>query len=206
MTQITQSRMNLVDALQVLVGLRAEGVVVTTMGAAREWPKLSAHPLDFHYVPSAMGEAPALALGLALARPQREVMVLNGDGGMLMNLGSLVTIVASGVRNLTLVVLDNGIYEVTGGQRTAAACVPRGKVDFAGMGLSAGFDCVASFERIEPWRRDAAALLQRPGPRMTVLAVEPVGAGYHLESPGPIAERVARFRAALCQDNHPLSD
>ena len=55
------TRMPMVDALRVLVPLREERIVVTTMGAAREWPKLSQHPLDFHYIPSAMGQAPALA-------------------------------------------------------------------------------------------------------------------------------------------------
>ena len=123
-SQVATSRMPLVPALKVLVVLRAQRIVVTTMGSAREWPKLSNHPLDFHYIPSAMGEAPALGLGLALAKPDREVLVVNGDGAMLMNLGALVTIVASRARNITLVVLNNGVYEVTGGQQTAAASVP----------------------------------------------------------------------------------
>ena len=191
------ARMNFVAALRVLERLREDRIVVTTMGAAREWPKLSTHPLDFHYVPSAMGEAPALGLGVALAHPQREVVVLNGDGGMLMNLGSLVTIIASGARNLTLVILDNGIYEVTGGQQTAAACVPRGQVDFAAMARAAGFESVTSCDHLATWERSAAVVLNQGGPRVIVLAVEPVGAAYHLEPPGPIAERVARFRAAL---------
>ena len=56
------------------------------MGSAREWPKHSQHPLDFQYLPSAMGHAPMLALGLALAQP-REVVCFNGDGCMLMSLG-----------------------------------------------------------------------------------------------------------------------
>jgi sulfopyruvate decarboxylase subunit beta len=190
--------MPMADALRVLVPLREERIVVTTMGAAREWPKLSQHPLDFHYIPSAMGEAPALALGLALAQRDREVLILNGDGAMLMNLGSLVTIVASGAQNLTLVVLDNGIYEVTGGQQTPAACLPPpARVDFAGLARAAGFVSVATFNGLEDWQRQAADTLRLNGPRFIVLAVEPVGPDYHLESPGPIAERVARFQRAL---------
>ena len=120
MTKSTGSRMPLVATLEVIRRLRTDQIVVTTMGAAREWPKLSQHPLDFHYVPSSMGQAPPLGLGLALAKPQREVLVLNGDGGMLMNLGCLVTIVASGARNITVIVIENGIFEVTGGQQTPA--------------------------------------------------------------------------------------
>jgi thiamine pyrophosphate-dependent acetolactate synthase large subunit-like protein len=190
--------MPLVAALQVLVALREERVVVTTMGAAREWPKLSRHPLDFHYIPSAMGQAPALGLGLALAQPKREVLILNGDGAMLMNLGCLVTIVASGAQNITLIVFVNGIYEVTGGQPTPAACRPRhATVDFGGLARSAGFASVKSFDRLDAWQREAAEALRMPGPRFIRLAVEPVGANYHLESPGPLAERLAKFQAAL---------
>ncbi|HVU89478.1 MAG TPA: thiamine pyrophosphate-dependent enzyme, partial [Pirellulales bacterium] len=90
------NRMPLVPALEVLLKRRRDEIVVTTMGSAREWPRLSRHPLDFHYIPSAMGHAPMLALGMALAQPQREVLAFNGDGCMLMSLGCLVTIVASG--------------------------------------------------------------------------------------------------------------
>src|SRR5947209_7880030 len=104
--------MPLTDALRVVMNLRRDEIVVTTMGSAREWPKLAQHPLDFHYVPSAMGHAPMVGLGLALAQPTRQVIAFNGDGCMSMSLGCLVTIVASGAKNLTLIVLDNGIYEV----------------------------------------------------------------------------------------------
>ncbi len=200
MTQSNGPRMPMVAALEVLSGLRRNQIVVTTMGAAREWPKLSQHPLDFHYVPSSMGQAPALGLGLALAKPDREVWVLNGDGCMLMNLGCLITIVASGARNVTVIVLENGIYEVTGGQQTAASSVAcRGQVDFAGVARAAGFTVAERFDRLDDWRQQAAEVLNRPGPRFIVLAVEPVGAEYHLEAPGPMAERLAKFEQALAQ-------
>ena len=73
MNSMTQShRMPLVPALQVLADLRREQIVVTTMGSAREWPKLSRHALDFHYVPSAMGQAPMLGLGLGAGSARAE--------------------------------------------------------------------------------------------------------------------------------------
>ena len=192
------SRMPLTETLQVLVALREERIVVTTMGSARDWPKLSRHELDFHYNPSSMGQAPALGLGLALAKPLCEVLVINGDGAMLMNLGCLVSIVASGVQNLTLVVLDNGLYEVTGGQKTPAACVSEAiTVDYAGLARAAGFASVSRFDQLDLWRRLAAEVLRQPGPRFILLAVEPVRGDYHLGSPGPMAERLVRFQAAL---------
>jgi sulfopyruvate decarboxylase subunit beta len=200
MADSTGSRMQLVPALEVIKRQRTDQIVVTTMGSAREWPKLSQHPLDFHYVPSSMGQAPALGLGLALAKPQREVIVLNGDGGMLMNLGCLVTIVASGARNITVIVLENGIYEVTGGQQTAAlAARSYAEVDFAGFARAAGFALAERFDRLEEWQNLAADILGRTGPRFIVLSVEPVGAEYHLEAPGPMAERLPKFEEALAQ-------
>src|SRR3954454_3648116 len=99
------------EALEVVARHRGERVVVTTMSSAGIWPQLSDSPLDFHYIPSAMGHGPALGLGLALARPGRGVIVLNGDGCTLMNLGSLVTL-ANTSADLYLVIVDNELYEV----------------------------------------------------------------------------------------------
>lgn len=185
--------MPFIPALETLRDLRTDQIVVTTMGAAREWPKLSSHPLDFHYIPSAMGQAPALGLGLALARPDREVIVLNGDGCMLMNLGCLVTLAHSGAANVTLVVIQNGIYEVTGGQATAAGAA----ADFAALGRAAGMASVVEFSTLEAWRGGAPAALRLAGPRLIVLRVAPVGAEYHLSPPGPMPAQLARFSAAL---------
>lgn len=192
-------RMPLLAALQVVAKLRQDQIVVTTMGSAREWPKLSRHDLDLHYLPSAMGQAPMLGLGLALAQPRREVIVFNGDGCMLMNLGCLVTIAASEATNLTLVVLENGIYEVTGGQATAAAAMTKraGEVDFAAVARAAGIRSVFDFNDLTAWQQDAAAVLRSPGPRFVCLHVLPVGADYQLPTMPPLVDRLAVLRDAI---------
>ena len=79
------------EALEVLAARRGDHVVVTTMGSVALWPALSDTPRDFHYLPSSMGQGVPLALGLCLAKPGVPVAVLVGDGGLLMNLGCLVT-------------------------------------------------------------------------------------------------------------------
>ena len=183
------------EALAVVANLRTDQVVVTTMGAAREWPKLSWHPLDFHYLPSAMGQAPLLGLGLALAQPAREVIVFNGDGSMLMNLGSLVTIAASGARNLTLIVLENGLYEVTGGQATAAAASAQ-PVDLVAIARGAGIGSAEMFDDLDAWRGGAAAALAAPGPRFIVLRVAPVEK-FQLPPPPSMSEQVERLQRQL---------
>ena len=188
-------RMPLAGALETLAGLRdARDVVITTMSAAREWPKLSQHPLDFHYVPSTMGGGLPLGLGLALAQPHREVWVLSGDGSLLMSLGALVTIVDSGATNLSVILLDNGVYEVTGGQKTPAA---RAGTDFAGIAGACGFPNVARFSDLDDLRRRAGGVRQGPGPRLLQMLVQPVAEDYTLTAPGPMPERLERFRRAL---------
>jgi phosphonopyruvate decarboxylase len=191
--------MKLVAALEVVAKQRQDQIVVTTMGSAREWPKLSRHDLDLHYLPSAMGQAPVLGLGLALAQPQRDVIVFNGDGCMLMNLGCLVTIAASEATNFTLVVLENDIYEVTGGQATAAAAIGEGtgRVDFAAVARAAGICSVFDFNDLMAWQQQAEAVFSSPGPRFACLHVLPVGADYQLPTMPPLADRLATFRSAL---------
>jgi thiamine pyrophosphate-dependent acetolactate synthase large subunit-like protein len=186
--------MRLLPALEVVQRLRTDQIVVTTMGTAREWPRISQHPLDLHYIPSSMGQSPTLALGLALAQPRRNVIAFSGDGSLLMNLGCLVTIVAAGAKNLTLIVMDNGVYEVTGGQRTAGSAAG---VDFAHLAKAAGFPSVNRFDELGDWQTDAASVLELAGPRCIVLVTEPVQGDYFLNVPGPIGPRLDMFRAAL---------
>ena len=96
--------------LEPLMRHRTNEVVVTSMSVARPWGRLSDHDLDFASVDSAMGHAADLALGIALARPERKVICLNGDGSMLMSLGTLATVVDAGATNLVLFVVDNGEF------------------------------------------------------------------------------------------------
>jgi thiamine pyrophosphate-dependent acetolactate synthase large subunit-like protein len=188
------SRIPLVPALEVVVRLRTDEIVVTSMGAAREWPRLSKHPLDFHYVPSAMGQSPTIGLGLALARPVRGVIVFTGDGSLLMNLGCLATIAANKPSNLTIILLDNGVYEVTGGQKTTGQIA---RVDFAAFATAAGIESVATFDDLVDWLNGAETVFKMPGPRFIALAVDPVVADYSLAVPGPIRPRIERLRSAL---------
>ncbi len=106
------------ECLQLIAHHRTDEIVVTTMGMAVPWAKISTHPLDYASVGSAMGHAADLALGIALAKPDKKVVVLNGDGSMLMCLGTLATItgLSTPPSNYLLFVCDNGTYEVTGNQ------------------------------------------------------------------------------------------
>jgi sulfopyruvate decarboxylase subunit beta len=180
------------EALEVVAAQRGRRLVVTTMSAAGIWPSLSDTPLDFAYIPSTMGQGPALGLGLALTQPQRGVIVVNGDGCMLMNLGCLVTL-ANQPANVFLLILDNGLYEVTGGQPTAGA----GRTDFAGLARAAGIRRVYSFDALAPWRDGAAEALSGDGPVVVWLKVEGRYGQKTPKAPRPMAEQIQRLRAAL---------
>lgn len=187
--------MSLVESLRVLRSVRTDRqVVIPTMGSAREWMNLGTHPLDFIYAPSAMGHAPAVGLGVALARPDLQVIVGNGDGCMLMNLGCLVTITAAAPANLVLLVFDNGVYEVTGGQSTAAANRP---VDFCAIARGSGFTSVFEFAEIDKWRADVTRVLSASGPTFVVLKVAPVPGGAVPKSPAPPKDRARSFQSSL---------
>jgi sulfopyruvate decarboxylase subunit beta len=184
--------MTLRDALEILATHRGERVVITTMASVGIWPSFSDSPLDLAYIPSAMGQAPTLGLGLALAQPERGVIVVNGDGSMLMNLGSLVTL-ANHPANVYLLIADNGIYEVTGGQPTAGA----GHTDFAALARGAGIRRVYRFDELTAWKNSAGEALTGPGPVVIWLKVE---ARYGQKTPlppRPMGEQLARLRAAL---------
>ncbi|HTU19968.1 MAG TPA: thiamine pyrophosphate-dependent enzyme [Gemmataceae bacterium] len=184
--------MTLHEALVIVAAHRGQRVVIAAMSAAGVWPSLSDTPLDFIYIPSSMGQAPSLGLGLALAQPQRGVIVLNGDGCTLMNLGCLVTM-AQHPANLYLLIVDNGLYEVTGGQPTAGA----GRVDFAGLAQAAGIQRVYSYDSADAWRAGAAEALAGAGPVVICLKVEGRIGQKTPKAPRPMAEQLARLRQAL---------
>jgi len=180
------------EALEAILPHRGERVVVSTMSSAGIWPPLSDSPLDFAYIPSAMGHAPALGLGLALAQPKRGVIVLNGDGCMLMSLGSLVTL-AQYPAAVYLIVLDNGLYEVTGGQAHAGA----GHVDFAQLARGAGIRRTYAFDSLASWQAGAAEALSGPGPVVIWLKVEGRLGQKTPKPPKPMREQIESLRNAL---------
>jgi len=122
------------EVVKAILDQRGDALVVTGLGSSCYDAGVYDHPNTF-YLWGAMGAAAMIGLGLALAQPQRRVVVITGDGEMLMGLGSLATIAAQKPGNLSIVVLDNELYAETGMQPTHTA---RG-VDLGGMAKAAGF-------------------------------------------------------------------
>lgn len=122
-------------AINKLLENRADTLVVTGLGSSCYDVGAAGDSANTFYLWGGMGSAAMVGLGLALAQPRRQVLVITGDGEMLMGLGALATIGTQGPRNLSIVVIDNELYSETGMQPTHTS---RG-VDLPGMAKAAKF-------------------------------------------------------------------
>jgi thiamine pyrophosphate-dependent acetolactate synthase large subunit-like protein len=193
--------------LEPLANRRTDEVVVTTMSTVRPWAKYSSHALDFASADSAMGHTADLALGIAMAQPGRDVICLNGDGSLLMTLGTLVTIVESGVTNLALIVVANGAFELTGGQPVAGA----GRVRYADVARACGFSATHSCRTPREYEAALDQTFAQAGPALIEAHVEPGGEGPISRGPAEAAgylksslyESARALRAALASSPIP---
>ena len=147
---------------------RGDAIVVPAYTSAFEWIAIDPSPLNFVSI-GAMGQASSHALGLAIGLPDRKIVVLDGDGSLLMNLGSLVTVAEVGPGNLVHFVVENGTYEANGGHPIPG----KGRVDFAGFARDAGYREVHSFDGLNRFSAMLPDLLAARGPVFGCLKIEP---------------------------------
>ena len=158
--------MKRIEALKIIDRHVTDEIVVATYSSAHDWIAINHRPLNY-YSFGAMGLASSHALGMALAMPQRRVVVLDGDGSLLMNLGTLVTIAAAGPKNLVHFVCKNDTYEANGGHP-----IVNQSVDFVGIAKAAGISAVHSISDLTQLERQIADVLKAEGPVFCVLNVE----------------------------------
>ena len=156
------------EAAKAIHGHREEALMVATMTGRRAWDTVSENrSLDMPFS-GAMGKASSFGLGLALAQPDRKVMVLDGDGSLLTNLGSLVTVAGMAPENFFHFVFEDGSYGATGGEPIPGA----GKASFAGIAKAAGYANVYEFDNLEDFVIDVGRILNEQGPVFVCLKVE----------------------------------
>jgi phosphonopyruvate decarboxylase len=173
MTTTDVKAMDAAAALGAIARARGDAVVLTTMMVSRGWGAVSTRPeLDLP-LGGAMGKLSSVGLGIALAQPGRQVLVLDGDGSLLMNLGTLVTIGGAAPRNLVHVVCQNGVYEVTGGQPIPGV----ERLDFGQMALGAGFRRAETLDDLAELERALPELLAVEGPVFVTLKLRPFSWG-----------------------------
>jgi thiamine pyrophosphate-dependent acetolactate synthase large subunit-like protein len=166
------SRANLLDRRSVVSSLlanRKDAIVVGGLGASTyDMAAAGDHDRNF-YLWGAMGGAVMIGLGLALAQPKLPVVVITGDGEMLMGIGSLATVGLQKPANLTIVVLDNECYGETGGQvsHTAAAADLVGVAKACGIGDVSAMTTMAEVEAFAPSLQDISS-----GPRFASVKID----------------------------------
>jgi sulfopyruvate decarboxylase subunit beta len=156
------------QALRVLSKLVCNDIVVATYSSAFDWLLVRPHPLNYVSV-GAMGLASSHALGLAIGRPDLRVIVLDGDGSLLMNLPTLVTIAELAPANLIYFVSVNGTYEANGGHPIPGSSI----IDFGAMAKGAGWTSVYSFSELGALSKELPFVLEQRGPIFVSLHVEP---------------------------------
>jgi thiamine pyrophosphate-dependent acetolactate synthase large subunit-like protein len=155
------------DCLAALAPLITDELVVSNVARTSfEWHDLK--PREGNLYTMGMGLVSGVGLGLALALPNRRVVTLDGDGGILLNLGVLATIANQPCPNLTVIVFDNESYASTGGLSTASA----GRTDLCGIARAAGIAASTTTWTVDEFRAAAERGLKGPGPSVIVAKVD----------------------------------
>jgi sulfopyruvate decarboxylase subunit beta len=167
--------MQRVDALRAIYARLEDAIVVTIMGAVAAELQSLGHRPNFFYLQHAMGLASSMGLGIALAKPDRQVVVLDGDGSILMNLGGLTTLARYRPRNLVHVVFDNESLLSVGGFPTATSTGS----DLAGIAAAAGVPRTCTVRELEAFTTAFDAAMAARELTTIIAKVDAVGpSGY----------------------------
>ncbi len=163
------------EALKTLARHYPSGIVVAVYQSAFDWLHIRPHPLNY-FCTGAMGQASSHGLGLALGAPGEKVVVIDGDGSLLMNLGSLVTVANLAPENIFHFVSQNNMYEVNGKFPIPGA----DKIRFDQMALAAGYRHAFCFDEIDQFDSKIKEILELKGPVFVCMKVQP-GQFYPLD-------------------------
>ncbi len=171
--------MRILEACKAIEEARDGAILVTTMGSMYVFDAMGVSAGRMSSVPL-MGGASGLGLGLALAHPQRTVIVLDGDASLLMQLGSLATVAGQQPRRFAHFVVHNG-SQFTGGVNLKLAC--EDAVDFCGMARAAGYRHVVRVDSVATLQEVVAEMHSVEGPAFYELCVEPEAPRFGAENP-----------------------
>lgn len=179
-----------ITAVPAIVGNPADFLIVSGLaGTAKDMAALTNDGANYYGMAGAMGAAVSMGLGLALARPDRKVLVACGDGELLMNVGALATVSVLNPPNLRILCVDNGHYGETGYQKSHT-CLG---VDLEQMAIGAGIKATCSIEKEADLSKGARMLREANGACFVLLRVKPTDGPKVKRLMDPDASRV-RFR------------
>ena len=153
------------EALEIVAKHGQDCIIIPTF-VATAWPESPSNQLELPFI-GCMSKGSSFALGLALARPDKKIVLLDGDGSLLMNLGTLVTITHMAPPNLVYFVIENSVYQTTGGQLIPGA----EKISFSGFARAAGFANVYEFDESSEFQKQIEGILSLAGPTFVSLKV-----------------------------------
>jgi sulfopyruvate decarboxylase subunit beta len=183
--------MTRLDALRAIYDRLEHRVVVTIMGAVAAELQSIGHRPNFFYLQHAMGLASSMGLGIALSKPDRQVIVLDGDGSVLMNLGGLTTLARYRPRNLVHVIFDNESLLSVGGFPTATATGS----DLAGIAAAAGVPRTATVTTLDAFTAAVDEALAARELTTIVAKVEAVGPSTYVTDLSLLENRFQFARA-----------
>jgi thiamine pyrophosphate-dependent acetolactate synthase large subunit-like protein len=181
------------EAVPALIGRHEDFLIITGLaGTAKDIAALTRDGAHTFTMAGAMGAACAMGLGLALARPDKRVLVITGDGELLMNVGALATIAVMNPANLSIVCVDNGHYGETGYQKSHTSL----GVDLEKIAIGSGIKMTRTIGRAEEIADGARLLRAGNGTAFVLLRVKPTDPPGFKRNMDPAAVRL-RFKAAL---------
>ena len=148
------------DVMRVIEKVRGDALAVPTMRGNVAWSQVSNRVARDIPLGGVMGKASSFALGLCLSQPETKVIVFDGDGSLVMNMGTLVTIANKAPKNFSHFLMDNGVYATTGGQDVPGA----GTTDFAELARSAGYPHSYRFDDLEDFVTQVDQVFGQEGP------------------------------------------
>jgi phosphonopyruvate decarboxylase len=160
--------MHTADLLKVFAAHRGDAIVISGRGG-KHWIEISDTVMDLPLGDPAMGGHAGFGLGLALAQPNKRVVLFDSEGDILMSLGQLPTIAEQAPANFYHFILDNEVYATTGGQPVPGSEL----VDYAGFAKAAGYPTAVNITELDDFTRQLPGLLATPGPVFASLKVFP---------------------------------
>lgn len=190
------------EAVAELVRHRGDSLSIVTMQPTSPWIAARQHEHRNLNLLGSMGSAGSIGLGLALSRPDDPILILDGDGSLLMQLATLVSIAGEGPSNLYHVVFENGTYETSGAQPVPG----REVMDWCGLALAAGYRQAVRFDSVDAMATGLPQVLAEPGPALIALVISGQG---EVEVPADVepapdfAAQVHALRAELAAAGDP---
>lgn len=184
-------------AVPALIGDPSDFLIISGLsGAARDIGYLTEETPNTYLLGGAMGAAASMGLGLALAQPEKQILVVSGDGEFMMNVSSLATIGHMRPHNLSMLCIDNGRYGETGNQQSHT----HQTADLAMIARGSGIETTLTVRSATEFPQAARLLRSQTGPSFVVLRVND-GAPADYARNFDAVETKARFRRALLADN-----